>query len=142
VDWSLLVKTVLRWLDLVVYLAFLAFAVVTGPRVTPWYVGLALSAVSVPFWFVARWQLGRSFSVTAQARQLVTSGLYSKLRHPVYVFGSLGWFGALLALLGWRAVMIWLIVVVVEIGRARREERVLAETFSAEYEAYRGRTWF
>jgi protein-S-isoprenylcysteine O-methyltransferase Ste14 len=31
---------------------------------------------------------------------------------------------------------------VVEFGRARREDRVLAEAFGAEYEAYKSRTWF
>jgi protein-S-isoprenylcysteine O-methyltransferase Ste14 len=76
------------------------------------------------------------------ARQLVTRGLYAKLRHPVYVFGSLAWLGALLALLGWSALIIWLVVVVIEFSRARREERVLAQTFGPEYEAYRSRTWF
>lgn len=99
-------KVVLRWLDIVVYLVFLAYAVLSGPHVTPWYVGLCLAAVSFPFWLLARWQLGRSFSV------------------------------------GWSAVIIWLIVVVVEFGRARREDRVLAEAFGAEYEAYKSRTWF
>ena len=135
-------KTVLRWLDIVVYLVFLAFAALSGPRVTPWYVGLCLAAAAAPWWFAARWQLGASFSVRPDARQLVTRGLYSKIRHPVYVFGSLAWLGALLALLGWSALIIWLVVVVIEIGRARREERVLAEKFGAEYEAYRSRTWF
>lgn len=87
-------KVVLRWLDIVVYLVFLAYAVLSGPHVTPWYVGLCLAAVSFPFWLLARWQLGRSFSVRPEARQLVTWGLYSRLRHPVYVFGSVAWFGA------------------------------------------------
>jgi protein-S-isoprenylcysteine O-methyltransferase Ste14 len=136
------VKVVLRWLDIAVYLAFLVFAVLSGPRVTPWYVGLGLVAVSAPPWFLARWQLGRSFSVGPKAHELVTRGLYSKIRHPVYVFGGLAWFGALLVLLGWKAVIIWVIVALVEVGRARREERVLAEAFGAEYEEYKSRTWF
>ena len=135
-------NTVLRWLDLIVYLAFLAFAALAGPRALAWYVGLGLAVVSVPWWFLARWQLGASFSVRADARKLVTSGLYSKLRHPVYVFGSVGWFGALMMLLGWRAVVIWLGIVVMEIARARREERVLVEAFGPEYAEYRSRTWF
>lgn len=137
-----MVKVVLRWLDIAVYLAFATFVFLTAPRVLPWYVGLCLSAVAVPFWFLARWQLGGAFSVRPAARQLVTWGLYSKLRHPVYVFGSVAWFGALLALLGWSAVVIWVIVVLIEIVRARREERILAETFGAEYAAYRSTTWF
>jgi len=45
-------------------------------------------------------------------------------------------------LLGWPALIIWLVVAVIEFGRARREERVLAEAFGPEYVAYRSRTWF
>jgi protein-S-isoprenylcysteine O-methyltransferase Ste14 len=138
----LIVKTALRWLDIVVYLVFVAFAVQLGPRVTSWYVGLCLSAAAAVPWFIARWQLGASFSVGAKARQLVTRGMYSKLRHPVYVFGSLAWLGALLALLGWKALTIGMLLVVIQFGRVRREERVLEEAFGPEYEAYRRRTWF
>jgi len=39
---------------MVVYLVFVALAVQLGPRVTPWYVGLCLSAAVAPLWFVAR----------------------------------------------------------------------------------------
>ena len=132
----------LRWLDVIVYLAFVAFVAVSGVRTTLWVVGLCLSAVAAVPWFVARWQLGASFSVRPEARRLVTSGLYSKLRHPVYVFGSLSWFGAVMALVGWQAVIIWLVVVPIQIVRARREERLLAETFGTEFAAYRESSWF
>lgn len=135
-------KRALRWLDLVVYLAFVALAVLTGPRVATWYVGLCLSVASVPLWFLARWQLGEAFSARATAHKLVTRGLYSKVRHPVYVFGTLAWLGTLLALLGWAALIIGALVAVIEVRRARREERVLTEEFGSEYLAYRSRTWF
>jgi protein-S-isoprenylcysteine O-methyltransferase Ste14 len=93
-------------------------------------------------WIVARWQLGRSFSVRARARELVSSGLYARIRHPIYLFGGLAWTGALLILLGWRGLVIGGIVALVEIWRARREERVLAQAFGAQYEEYRRKTWF
>jgi protein-S-isoprenylcysteine O-methyltransferase Ste14 len=140
--WRLMMKTVLRWLDIFVYLVFLVFAALNGPQVATWYLGLCLSIAAVPWWFAARWQLGTSFSVEARARQLVTSGMYSKLRHPVYVFGGLAWFGAVLALMGWQALIMGLVVAVIEIIRARREERVLAAAFGPEYEQYRRNTWF
>jgi protein-S-isoprenylcysteine O-methyltransferase Ste14 len=133
---------VLRWMDIAVYVVFLIFAALAGPRLGTWYIGLGLAVLTVPFWFAARWQLGASFSVSAQARKLVTTGLYSKLRHPVYVFGSVAWLGALMTLLGWKALVIWVIVVAVELLRVRREESVLAETFGAEYEEYRRGSWF
>jgi protein-S-isoprenylcysteine O-methyltransferase Ste14 len=137
-----MMKTVLRWLDIFVYLLFLAFAVLNGPRVATWYLGLCISIAALPWWFAARWQLGASFSVEARARRLVTWGMYSKLRHPVYVFGGLAWIGAVMVLLGWQALIIGLAVAVIEIVRARREDRVLAEAFGSEYEQYRRNTWF
>ncbi len=135
-------KVVLRWLDIAVYLVFAAAAVVAGPRLSSWYVGLALALIGTPFWFLARWQLGASFSVRAEARKLVTWGMYSRFRHPVYVFGGIAWLGVLLAFLGWGALAIGVIIAVVEVGRVRREEQVLEQTFGAEYTAYRAKTWF
>ena len=93
-------------------------------------------------WFVARRQLGVAFSVRPQARQLVATGLYAKLRHPIYVFGTMAFLLVLLALLGRPALAIWAVLIPIQVIRARREEAVLAEAFGAEYEAYRSSTWF
>jgi protein-S-isoprenylcysteine O-methyltransferase Ste14 len=136
------VDKALRWMDFVVYPVVLALAVLLGPRGTLWYAGLCLSVVSAALWLVARRQLGDAFSTRLEARHLVTRGLYAKLRHPIYVFGSLAYLGALLALMGWPALIIWLVILVVEMRRARREEQALAEAFGQEYAEYRSRTWF
>jgi protein-S-isoprenylcysteine O-methyltransferase Ste14 len=141
--WRLNVK--LRSIDIVVYLLYLAFfgfAILAGPHDPLSYIALCLSLACAVLWFVARWQLGDSFSVTAQARQLVTRGMYSKIRHPIYVFGTLAFLCIVLALQGWQALIIWVIVILIQVARLRREERVLAEAFGAEYTAYRSRTWF
>ena len=138
-------KTRLGWIDVVAYLAYLAIAALTlvsGARGALWYAGIGLSAVCAVLWFVARWQLGPAFAVGAQARRLVTGGLYTRLRHPIYVFGTLAFLCAVLALKGWSALVIWLVVIVIQVVRARREDQILAEAFGAEYAAYRSRTWF
>jgi len=138
-------KARLGWIDALSYLAYLAFAalaVVYGPRDALWYAGLGLSALCAVVWFVARWQLGPAFSVGAEARQLVTTGLYSRLRHPIYLFGTMAFLFTLLALQGWRALFSWIIVILIQVARARREDRVLAEAFGTEYAAYRSGTWF
>ena len=135
----------LRSIDIVVYLLYLAFfgfAIVAGPHSPLSYIALCLSLACAVLWFVARWQLGDSFSVTAQARQLVTQGLYSKIRHPIYVFGTLAFLLVVFALQGWPALIIWVMVILIQVARLRREERVLAQAFGAEYTAYRSRTWF
>jgi protein-S-isoprenylcysteine O-methyltransferase Ste14 len=135
----------LQWIDIVsylIYLAFFGFAIMVGPDVTLSYTALCLSLVCAVMWFIARWQLGEAFSVTAQACHLVTQGLYSKFRHPIYIFGTLAFLFIVLALQGWPALFIWAIVILIQVTRVRREEQVLAETFGAEYTAYRSRTWF
>jgi protein-S-isoprenylcysteine O-methyltransferase Ste14 len=135
-------RQVLHWLDIIVYLGFTVAAVFIGPREASWYVGLGVAVVFTPFWFLARRQLGRSFSVRPDARDLVTSGLYKRIRHPVYVFGTPAVVGTLMALLGWKALVIGLVIVPVEVMRARREERVLGQAFGPAYAAYREGTWF
>src|SRR5437868_6284404 len=74
----------------VIVLGFLLFFY--GGRIvwTPWrFVGLAIAAPAFVLLVVARLQLGRAFSVQAKASTLVTTGLYSRIRNPIYVFGAL-----------------------------------------------------
>ena len=122
----------------VVVLGFLFFK----PPWTPMRVAgfiLFVSAFALLTW--ARASLGNSFSVTPQAKVLVTRGLYSKVRHPVYVFGILFLIGmALYAGYPW-AVFPLLLLVPVQVIRARAEEKVLIEKFGEEYLQYRKRTW-
>ena len=135
----------LQRIDIIVYLIYLAFfgfGIVARQHTLLGYAALCLSLASAVLWFVARWQLGDAFSVTAQAHNLVTQGLYSKIRHPIYVFGTPAFLFIVLALQGWAALIIWAIVILIQVARVRREERVLAERFGEEYIAYRSRTWF
>ena len=115
-------------------------------RDLPWTASRVFGAVlvvpAVSLWLLARIQLGRSFAVRAKAKELVTHGLYSKIRNPVYVFGSL--FIAGLILFTGRPV--WLLILAVfvpmQVIRARKEARVLEEKFGDAYRQYRARTWF
>lgn len=61
------------------------------------------------------------------------------LRHRIHVFGSLAYLRAPLALQLWSALLVWLAVVLIEAGRALREDRILAEAFGPEYVTYRGK---
>lgn len=135
----------LSWVDIVtflVYLSFWAFAIAIAPPSNLAYASLFLSICCAVVWFIARRQLGDAFSVTAQARHLVTRGLYSRIRHPIYIFGTMAFLFVVLALQGWPALFIWAIVILIQVLRVRREERVLADTFGTEYSSYRTKTWF
>ena len=90
---------------------------------------------------VARYQLGRSFSLAAQARCLVTTGIYSFVRHPIYVGGEMVLLGAAMFLPSWVPLLLVAVTVPVQMVRARREEAVLRAAFGERYERYRRSTW-
>ena len=103
--------------------------------------GAGLMFVGFVLWTVARFQLGASLTVSAQARKLVTRGLYSKIRNPIYVFGSLTLAGLILTLDKPVWLLAFLIIIPLQIWRASKEASVLENAFGEEYRHYRARTW-
>jgi protein-S-isoprenylcysteine O-methyltransferase Ste14 len=88
--------------------------------------------------------LGRRFSglVAIQPEhRLVTSGLYGIIRHPSYLGLFVLAFGWGLAFRSGVGVLIAVLMLVVVLARIQAEERLLSESFGAEYDAYRARTW-
>jgi protein-S-isoprenylcysteine O-methyltransferase Ste14 len=105
-------------------------------------VGVALAAISFALVVLARVQLGGSFSVTPKANALVTRGLYSRLRHPMYAFVDLTVCGIALALHRWEVLLVLAVLLPLQIRNARKERALLREKFGERYEAYRRATWF
>ncbi|HEV2387647.1 MAG TPA: isoprenylcysteine carboxylmethyltransferase family protein [Candidatus Acidoferrales bacterium] len=105
-------------------------------------IGLALTILGFVFWGVARIQLGKSFALRAKAKTLVTHGLYSKIRNPIYVFGTVLLIGILLTLGQPRWLLLLVILIPAQVARARKEARVLEEKFGDQYREYRRKTWF
>jgi protein-S-isoprenylcysteine O-methyltransferase Ste14 len=104
--------------------------------------GAVIAGASVVGLVVARLQLGASFSVKAKAKKLVTTGLYAKVRNPIYVFGGLFLLGMAMVLENWILLAIVAVLVPVQIARAKKEEQVLREAFGEEYVRYKAGTWF
>lgn len=90
--------------------------------------GLILSA------YVITW-LGRSFSIMAEARRLVTSGPYSIVRHPLYVVEEIAFVGIVLLNLSLPAILIAIVQWALQLKRMRFEEEVLLRAFP-EYAEY------
>jgi protein-S-isoprenylcysteine O-methyltransferase Ste14 len=128
-----------------IVVVFVSFLIVYfwGP---PWTVariaGLAIGIPCLLLLVLARIQLGRAFSVQAKASMLVTTGLYSRIRNPIYVFGGLGIVGFFLWVnLPW-LLLILVVLIPMQVWRSRVEARVLEEKFGAEYLEYKKKTWF
>lgn len=104
--------------------------------------GVALALISFALLLTARTQLGSSFSVTPQARVLVSHGIYLRIRHPMYLFVNLTITGIALALGVWYVLATLLVLVPLQVRNARKESSLLLEKFGATYEEYRSKTWF
>jgi protein-S-isoprenylcysteine O-methyltransferase Ste14 len=88
---------------------------------------------------VALTQLGRSFSVMPEARLLVTSGIYSRIRHPLYFAEAVAALGVLLQYRTVGAALLVAAQFAVKLWRMREEEKVLEAEFPG-HANYRRRT--
>ncbi|MGB8582815.1 MAG: isoprenylcysteine carboxylmethyltransferase family protein [Candidatus Sulfotelmatobacter sp.] len=104
--------------------------------------GIGLMLAGLAGIAVARYQLGRSFSVRPEAHKLVTHGIYSKIRNPIYVFGAVVFAGLVLVI---HRPVLWVLIpvmIIVQTIRAHREAQVLEAAFGDTYREYRSKTWF
>jgi len=84
--------------------------------------------------------LGRSLSIMAEARRLVTGGPYRLVRHPLYLAEEVAMIGAFIQYASpWTALLMcghWLL----QMARMKNEEEVLRQAFPGDYPAYAAHT--
>lgn len=130
---------------LILMLLLILIVVLQGPHIR-WnpekVIGAVIAGISLPLFITARLQLGGSFSLQAKARALVTTGLYSRFRNPIYLFGGLFVAGLSLLVSVWGPWVVAAVLIPPQLSRARKEEQVLTQAFGEEYLRYREKTWF
>lgn len=112
----------------------------------PWlesraYFGLSMMAAGEAFAVVSMLSLGRSFSIFSEVRELVTSGLYRWVRHPLYLGEMVAVWGYVIAWPAPWAIGAALVFTALQSWRAKVEEGRLAAHHPA-YAAYRMRAGF
>jgi protein-S-isoprenylcysteine O-methyltransferase Ste14 len=122
---------------------FLATSLVLLPRAQLSPIWLALSSALVIIgtslsFAVLRW-LGKSFSIMAEARRMVTNGPYALVRHPLYVCEEIALIGILIQVISPAALIIAITHGLLQFQRILNEEKLLRATFP-EYEGYAART--
>jgi protein-S-isoprenylcysteine O-methyltransferase Ste14 len=132
---------VLRWSVLATTFAFLFWRRLAigflGRRVLPPLPGLAfagfvvtLAGLGITLW--ARIHLGQYWSdkVVVQAEhQLIRTGPYAHMRHPIYSGVLLGVAGTALVVGEWRGAIAFLLLLTNYAVKARKEDRILANHF-------------
>ena len=106
------------------------------------YAGLSVGAVGVLLWMAAMWSLGSSLAVLPGTDKLVTKGLYRIFRHPVYIGIVLTLTGLFVAC-GSVPSLVYVLVVVIPLNifRAKAEEKVLLEQLGPAYQQYKDSTF-
>lgn len=109
------------------------------------YIGFALIIGGLIFRIAAIKKLGKQFTATVQIveeHQLITTGIYSVLRHPSYTGAFVTFAGAAI----WLGSDIGLAVAIISMSigyyfRITAEEEVLKAQFGAQYVEYSAKTW-
>jgi protein-S-isoprenylcysteine O-methyltransferase Ste14 len=107
---------------------------------TGYLIGTAITAVGLGFSVWARVHLGCNWSGTVtvkQGHELVRSGPYRFVRHPIYTGLLLAFAGSAFARGEWRGVLACAIASAALWRKLRLEERWLEETFGEAYARYR-----
>jgi protein-S-isoprenylcysteine O-methyltransferase Ste14 len=103
-----------------------------------------MCALGIAVRLVALKALGPWFSayVTLQpGHRLVREGIYRRLRHPLYLSLAIGPAGMALVFKSVLALPIFLLAIAFIQDRIRKEERLLAKRFGAEFEEYCRASW-
>ena len=122
---------------------FLLTVVVVFPRrdlsMLAGLVSAVLTLGGNTFAVVVLTQLRQSFSIMAEARQLVTEGVYRMVRHPLYLAEEIAAIGIVMQFFSLSTAAILAVQIGFQLRRIRNEELILTETFP-EYRAYCART--
>ncbi len=115
----------------------------------PDLVALALTSLGTFLFVKAKWDLSAAHTPAGyhlESTKLIVKGVYSYIRHPLYTGASLFLVGSLLTMVAHLAWCLSLLLVAVSVFvmsslaiTARRETRILAATFGAEFLRYKER---
>ena len=109
-----------------------------------WF-GVTLTGVGMGLAIWARWNLGRNWSdkvVLKVDHELIRSGPYAYLRHPIYTGVLLAVFGTALVIGEWRGIAALILLGTNYFVKATREEKILEANFGDAFAEYKRRTGF
>jgi protein-S-isoprenylcysteine O-methyltransferase Ste14 len=106
-------------------------------------IGVTLTAAGVAFAIWARWHLGANWSAIVSIREqheLIRSGPYRRVRHPIYTGMLLAMAGTALVLGEVRGLLAFAVTLFAFYSKARKEEDWLTREFGEKFEAHAQQT--
>ena len=102
-------------------------------------IGVALALVGIALAIWARWHLGQNWSATVtlkEGHELICTGPYRRIRHPIYTGMLVAFAGTALALGEYRGLIGLAMAVSSFFAKARKEERYLVQEFGAQFQQH------
>ncbi|MFW9844796.1 MAG: isoprenylcysteine carboxylmethyltransferase family protein [Candidatus Thorarchaeota archaeon] len=112
------------------------------PELYRW-LGLFLAIVSIPYAAWVHQTLGRAYSYALETKSeqtLVTTGPFSRVRHPLYSAHNIFNLGMVVLTLNIPLIIFAIVGVPITYVRMQDEERMMMDQFGEEYKAYMMRT--
>lgn len=116
-------------------LLMLAIPRAEAPLVIP-IVGTSLAIVGAIVTALALAELTTSFSITPQVRSMRTKGIYSFVRHPMYLGGIVSVAAVALARGTYLHLLILALVIMLQLIRISYEERLLKKNYPEDFKKY------
>lgn len=105
-----------------------------APATAPYAAGLIMTAAGLGFSVWARVHLGRNWSALVTVKQdheLIRTGPYGLVRHPIYTGVLLAILGTAVAIGEWRALIAFSLITIGFVLKLRSEERFMSQTFGS-----------
>ena len=116
------------------YSTFLAEKVAYSIRIS--LAGLVLIAG----WYLARGGMKAVFGTAREKPEVISTGVFRIVRHPIYTGAILFYLSAILSTFSLASAVLWLLITGFYIYISRYEESILSEAFGEEYLKYKKNT--
>ena len=146
--WTGIVLVVLTWVELILILLFLlappwmAWSDLLFPFWVYW-TGAAFMICSIPLMALVHHTLGKHYSYALETKteqSLITTGPYSRVRHPLYTAHNLFNLGVILLTANIPLIIFAILGVPFTFARMKKEEQMMIEKFGDEYREYMKQT--
>jgi len=107
--------------------------------------GAVMTWAGVGFAIWARYHIGRFWSASVALKtehELIRSGPYARIRHPIYTGILIALAGTTLAVGRYRGIVAFVLIFASLIRKSKQEEALLAEQFGPAFEEHRRHTGF
>lgn len=105
-------------------------------------IGTFITIFGLIIWWISKITLSDAWSSLPEANKIVKSGIYSKIRHPIYLgftITTIGWFIIIPSIFTFSII---LSVSITFYFKIKAEEEILTNKFKEEYKKYKKNTWF